>query len=95
MSKTITVTKSAHSDPQLKSLLREALDRHHDYLNDQRRHFGDALEFLLQNDTRHPDIPMLSAKADKYAKQYEDMYELLIALDFGDITITYDDLAPF
>lgn len=89
------ITKSTTSDEALKELVREALVRHHDYLNDRRRHFSDALEFLLQNDTEHMDIPMLSENADKYLKQYEDMYELLIAIDFGNITITYADDSPF
>lgn len=85
-------TLCVNDDYELHSILRQALIEYRDNLNERRRQMSDALDYLEQNEDGHRDIPMLAERAEYFGNRYERIYDLLLAVDFGTVTIEYETL---
>lgn len=85
------ITQTVGEDELMHSVLSNALREYHDTLNSRRRMYQDALDFLLDNDPQHRDIPMLSESLEEVNEMYGKMFDLLIAVGFGSVVITYEE----
>lgn len=97
MTKSTIVTVDTVDDPELKSILRQALVEYHEAINERRRSYADAAEQVTNGgESILGDDPMtLIRRANYFHERYERMYQLLIAVDFGNVTFTYNDDGVF
>ena len=91
---------STAGDPALKGIVRQALIEYLESCNERRRFYDEALEDIangipLTGVLADHDPALLSMRADYFLTRYERLYELLLAVDFGNVTFTYDDNGDF